>query len=201
MKRFHSLLLGAGLFLTACSGAMVDPSQPGPDSGVTSPDSGLDVQSVLSSATLGDEGCSGPTPARSGGSCIAIADAGTGPCGGLCRNSTIQIQFTAGARATPAHVEIADVELLDSTGGTVLQSLAASSPQAWDATTSTYQPWDQTVMPSSEVKSSYTISSPSWSTFGNSYPAPYRLRVTVRIDGTTVVLQSEAQYREPIVAT
>jgi hypothetical protein len=183
MKRFHSFLFGAGLLLTACSGASPEP----------------DVQSVVSSATLGDEGCSGSIPAGAG-SCVAVADGGTGPCGGLCRNTTIQIQFTAGSRATPAHVEIAGVELLDS-AGTQVESLSASNPTVWDAATSTYQPWDQTVPPSSEVKSSYTVSSPSWSTLGNSYSATYRLRITVRIDGTTVVLQSEALNREPPVAT
>jgi hypothetical protein len=201
---FPSPLAFAGAFvLAACSGAVADKPPPTQDGGVVSADSGLDVQAAISSATLGDEGCTGSTMARSGGACIAPASdaaVGTGPCGGPCRPSTIQIQFTAGVGSAPAHVEVAGVRLLDSSGA-LLQPLAASSPQAWDAATGAYSAWDQTISPSSQIKASYTLSPPSWSTLGQSYSATYRLEITLRIDGTPLVLQSGPLNREPIVAT
>jgi hypothetical protein len=188
--------------LAACSGAVAD-RPPAQDGGVDSPSSGLDVQAAISSATLGDQGCTGSTMARSGGACIAPqtdAAVGPGPCGGPCRPSTIQIQFTAGVGSAPAHIEVADVRLLDSAGA-MLQQLSASAPQVWDVTAGAYSAWDQTVSPSSQLKTSYTLSPPSWSSFGQSYSATYRLEITLRIDGTPLVLQSGPLNREPLVAT
>jgi hypothetical protein len=176
----------------------------GEDGGVISPSSGLEVQAAISSATLGDEGCASASgSSASAGACVAPAsDAAmrTGPCDSACRPSTIQIQFIAGAGKTSARVEVADVRLLDAAGAT-LERLSASDPQSWDAATGSYKPWDQTVLPSSALKASFTLSSPSWSTFGQSYSATYRLEITLLIDGTPLVLQSGPLNREPLVST
>ena len=191
----------------ACSGAIAEKSPPAQDGGVVSPSSGLDVHAAVASATLGDEGCAGPAGARLSGSsgiCAAPmsqdASLTTVPCDVGCRPSTIQIQFTAGTGKTPARVEVADVRLIDS-AGTAIQHLSASNPQVWDVATGSYQAWDQMVLPSSELAVGYTLSSPSWSTFGQSYSATYRIEVTLRIDGIALVLQSDPLSREPIVAT
>jgi hypothetical protein len=203
MHHGSRILLAFGFILAACSGGVVDQAPPGQQGKVVSPNSGPDVTAAIASAALGDQGCPGSNLAPVAGSCaIRAADAavGPGPCGGPCRPSTIQIQFTAATGSTAAHIEVGDVLLLDSTGAT-LENLAPSNPQEWDAASGTYTAWDQTVSPSSELTASYTLSSPSWSTLGNSYSATYLLRITLRIDGMTLVLQSSPLNREPLVAT
>lgn len=165
---------------------------------------GLSVDATIAAATLGDEcGASTGAPAQGdvAGRCAAD-ESGFAPsgCGG-CQASNVQISFKAGEGSAPAKIEIVSVTLNDAGDGAEVDQLEASSPQKWD-TSGGYSAWDQTIAPKSELKASYTLSSPAWSTMSDtSYSRKFRLRVTVKVDGSTVVLQSTVLSREPAVAT
>jgi hypothetical protein len=187
----------------ACAGAHDPPGMQ--QAGVTGPTTGLHVSVALSSAHLGAEGC---THDESGGlrtmSCVAPSDAGprgTGLCGGPCDFSSVQLAFASGSSGTAAHVQITQVALLDAATGMDLQALTAYTPLVWNGTQ--YDPWDETVAPSSQIKASYTLSPPAWSTFDASfsYSRQYKVRITIVIDGMAVTLESPALTRPPILAT
>ena len=109
--------------------------------------------------------------------------------------------FTSSDGSAPAKIEILAVTLHDANDGSEVDQLEASNPQKW-STSGGYSAWDQTIAPKSELKASYTLSSPAWSTMSDtSYSRKFRLRVTVKVDGTQVVLQSAILSREPAVAT
>jgi hypothetical protein len=92
------------------------------------------------------------------------------------------------------------VTLHDAKDNAQVDDLDASIPQKWTGTA--YATWDQTIAPTTELKASYHLSSPAWSTMGDvSYSRKFRLHVTVKIDGTAVTLVSAELSREPAVVT
>jgi hypothetical protein len=202
------LVVAATLF--ACSGGtgtVGGGSTSSPvDNGQLTSNSGLTVDATISAATLGDEcgdSSSKAAPAQGdvAGTCAAN-ESGFAPsgCGG-CQASNVQISFTSGDGSIPAKIEILGVTLHDANDGSEVDQLEASSPQKWDSSGG-YSAWDQTIAPKTELKASYTLSSPAWSTMSDtSYARKFRLRVTVKMDGAAVVLQSAILSREPAVAT
>lgn len=173
------------------------------DNGTLTSTNGLTVDATISAATLGDECASSGAPAQGdvAGKC-APSESGFAPtgCGG-CQQSNVQISFTSSDGSAAAKIEILAVTLHDANDGSEVDSLDASNPQKWNASGG-YTAWDQTIAPKSELKASYTLSSPAWSTMSDtSYSRKFRLRVTVKVDGTQVVLQSAILSREPAVAT
>lgn len=194
---------------------------------VTSPTSGLKVTATISAVTLGEE-CAN-TPAAGGGTSSGFAagdcasapsqtkpaDGGAGSgtgvapggCGGYCQGSNVQIAFTSTAGTKGATVEIVSVTLHDAQTGKLVDTLKSSKPQEWNG--NGYAAWDQVVPPASELKASYDLTSPAWSTLNgsdsarttNAYSTAYTLDVTLRIDGVEVTLESVAVNREPPVAT
>jgi hypothetical protein len=160
---------------------------------------GLSVEATIAAATLGDEcgGASGAPSSDFAGKCASES----GDCGSYCQQSNVQISFTSSDGSTPAKIQILAVTLNDAGDGSELDQLEASNPQKWN-TTGGYAAWDETITPKTELKASYTLSSPAWSTMSDqSYSRKFRLRVTVKIDGAQVVLQSAILSREPAVAT
>ncbi|MDB5215194.1 MAG: hypothetical protein JWO86_3121 [Myxococcaceae bacterium] len=214
------VVLGAlGIAAFACTAGSttggLGASAPVKQAEVTSPSSGLKVTATISAVTLGEE-CAN-TPAAGGASCAApsspkAADAGSGDiapggCGGFCQGSNVQIAFTATAGTKAATVEIVSVTLHEASTGKLVDTLKSSKPQSWNG--STYAAWDQKVQPASELKASYDLTSPAWSTINgsdssrttNAYSTAYTLDVTLSIDGVEVTLESVAVNREPPVAT
>jgi hypothetical protein len=63
--------------------------------------------------------------------------------------------------------------------------------------------WDETVRAGTEVKSSYTLSPPSWSSIapGGSYERAYKVQIVIEIDGNTATLESAPLERDPPVST
>jgi hypothetical protein len=213
-KRVHAAMvvgaLGVGsLAVLACTSGTVDgassgssvSSVPVQQAEITSPSSGLGISATIAAATLGEE-CGGSSGLRapSQGDCAPSME---GTCGGsFCQQSNVQIAFTATAGSQSANVEVVSVTLHDSATGDLVDTLTASRPQAWSG--SSYAAWDQTIKPSSELKASYDLTAPKWSTITSgrtSYSTKYRLNVTLRIDGVQFVLQSSDLNREPQVAT
>lgn len=207
-----ALLLGFGLVACSAGTNVGGPtSPPEPEGQVTVP-SGLQVQATISAATLGDAcgGGGGSSPPQGGiaSDCAEQklapgADGGAGSpttCGGSysgCQQSNLQLNFTTGAGSKKATVEMVSVVLLDDSGQ--IDSLTSSLPQSWDG--SKYATWDQTISPSSQLKASYNLTAPAWSRIGTSYGKNYKVRVTLRVDGANLVLESAALHREPQVAT
>lgn len=201
-----AVALAAVLF--ACSGGTgtiggANTSAP-VDNGQLTSANGLSVEATIASVTLGDECGSSGAPAQGdvAGRC-ASDESGFAPsgCGGGCQQSNVQISFTSSDGSGAAKIEIVSVTLHDAGDGSELDQLETSNPQRW-STSGGYSAWDQTIAPKTELKASYTLSSPAWSTMSDqSYSRKFRLRVTVKIDGTQVVLQSAILSREPAVAT
>lgn len=215
LKRFHgATVLGAfGLAAAvfACTAGTVGSSsgssgstQPQTQAEVTST-AGLVITATISAATLGEEcGNGGSLKAPSAGDCAPSEDGGT--CGGTsyCQQSNVQIAFTASAGSKSATVEVVSVTLHDSATGNLVDTLTASKPQSWSG--SSYAPWDETIKPGAQLKASYDLTAPKWSTITaakttSAYSTKYKLNVTLRIDGVEVVLQSTDLNREPQVAT
>jgi hypothetical protein len=172
---------------------------------VRSPTSGLDVDVALASAHLGAAGC---THDESTGlrtqSCAALppdASVGTGLCGGPCDYSKIQLSFKGGTGGSTAHVTISKAAILDAVSGAELQSLNVYTPLVWNGVQ--YVAWDENIAPSSDLKTSYTLSPPNWTGVDptNSYSRKYRVRVDLSIDGALLSLESDVLTRDPPVAT
>lgn len=196
------------VLVAACSGALVSEI---PGQVVTN--TNLKVTAAVSGLTLGDEGCAAangaadlapgscagapaaPRPAGDGGA----GDIAPGGCGGYCRSSSVQISFKASAEGKAASVEIVNVVLLE--GTKELETLTPSNPKAWNAAGSGYTTWNQSVSPGAEVRSTYSLSAPSWSKIGGTYTKQYKVRITVKIGDGTTVIDSEPVSREAPVAT
>jgi hypothetical protein len=176
---------------------------------ITAPTSGLVVTATVSAVTLGDE-CATAAAGKgvAAGTCAPSdsgADAASG-CGGpsYCQPSNVQLAFTAAAGTKSAKIEVLDVTLLDQASAQILDVLTASHPQVWSG--NAYAPWDELVTPSSDMKTSYDLSAPAWSTLNaksptSTYSTTYKIYVTLRIDGVKLTLQLVDLSREPAVAT
>jgi hypothetical protein len=169
--------LAVGVASTACGGGtQIDNGNPQQPPVTTSPTTGLTVTAAISSASLGGS------------------------------SANVQLAFLAGAATTAAAVEVVSVTLVDSTTGSVVDTLEASSPQVWNG--SGYAPWNQRVTPGGDLKASYQLTAPDWSTMnqgGNdmrtAYSRNFKLQVILRIDGVEVRMQSNDLQREPEFAT
>jgi hypothetical protein len=219
MNRALLLQIGLGVgfaLVVACSGGSttVDStsSSSGSSSGaltpqeeatVSPPSSALEVTASIIAVTLGDDcGSSKSGSFAPAGDCAPDPDGGGCSGGSLCRESNVQLSFKTG-NGSNAKVEITEVTLHDGKTGGKVATLTASSPQSWNGTE--YAAWDQTLAPSSDVKASYDLSSPTWSSIEkdgkSSYSSTYRLRVALKIDGVAILLESRELNREPAVAT
>lgn len=191
-------------FLIACSGGtgtVGGTNSPTPvDNGQLTSANGLSVGATIAAATLGEE-CGGSAGAPSSDFAGKCDSESGGSCGSYCQQSNVQISFTSSDGSTNAKIEILSVTLHDAADGTEVDQLESSNPQKW-STSGGYVAWDETIAPKTELKASYNLSAPAWSTMTDtSFSRKFRLRVTVKIDGTQVVLQSAVLSREPAVAT
>jgi hypothetical protein len=157
------------------------------------------VTATIAAATLGEE-CA---PAKGTADCAPSENGGFAPggCGG-CQRSSVQMAFDVTSGKGTAKVEIVSVTLHDASTGKQLDALKAGSPQQWMG--NAYVPWDESL--AADLKASYELSAPAWSTFATTdgrlaYQTPYRLHVTLSIDGVQVVLESVDLTREPPVVT
>jgi hypothetical protein len=198
--------LGAGAFAcTAGSGPVGletgTSAAPVRQAEVTLPGSGVKITAT---------NCVSATPpstkAADGGGASGIAPSdGCGSPSSYCQGSNVQIAFNATAGSQSATVEIVSVTLLDASTGKLVDTLHASKPQSWNG--NAYTTWDQSIAAAGELKASYDLTSPAWSTLSGSdtsrtaYSTAYTLNVTLRIDGVEVTLESASVNREPPVST
>ena len=211
-----SLLVFCGLgaisaAVIACSGGVTAPGAGGTSGSVVTPEpqqqaeitapSGLKVSASIAAASLGEE-------CGSGGALKAPSqkDCAEGGCTSYCQQSNVQIAFNARAGSKAAVIRISKVELVDSATGIVVDTLTASKPQAWNG--SAYAAWDQNVTPGGDLKASYDLTAPKWSTIDSStakgtssWSKSYKLHVTLTIEGIEVILESTDLNRQPVAVT
>jgi hypothetical protein len=204
-----TLLVGLAVF--ACSGGSgtIGEGTLFQEQGELTAPSGLTVTATITAVTLGDDCGSGAPAAGFAGDCAPAEDESgraAGGCGGggWCQQSNVQLAFNAAAGTTGATITVLQVTLHDATDGSQVDALEASNPRAWDG--STYAPWTGAIAPSSDVKATFDLSAPSWSTMASgdewsTYSQKFRLRVTLQIDGATMTIESNVLDREPAVAT
>jgi hypothetical protein len=205
MRRLLPLCL---LALSACSGATpleVPGDAATPD--VATPQ--VTVSAAIASAALAND-----CPATSGAArdCAPrpASDAGSGlvePCGGYCRQTSLQITFTVAANGTAdpvLPVTITSVRLIDQATGAALDTLTPREPQRWQE--AQYVTWDGALRGLGETRASYKLSAPNWNAIGagntfSTYGRAFRLEVTVVVNGQTLVLRSGELMRAPEVVT
>lgn len=188
------------------SGSVITP-EPQQQAQITAP-SGMKVSASIAAASLGEECGSSGIQAPSQGDCAV------GGCTSYCQQSNVQIAFNAGAGSKAAAIQIIKVELVDSVSGNVVDTLTASKPQVWNG--STYSAWDQNVTPGGDLKASYDLTAPKWSTIDStaaaggttkdgrgtsSWSKAYKLHVTLSIDGVEIILESTDLNRQPVAVT
>ena len=163
--------------MMACGGAS-EIEAPQPAGETTNPETNLKVKATIASASLGDS------------------------------SANVQIAFFASDATAPASVSIAKVLLVDSRTGATVDTLEASTPGVWNGRS--YETWNEKVTPGGDLKASYQLTAPKWSAIdGNgtrtsgtsSYSIPYKLRISLLIDGSEVTIDSEELQREPQVVT
>ncbi len=131
-----------------------------------------------------------------------------GNCGGSrrhCEQTSMQLTLTP-AIDLKSGVKIKRVELLDKQGK-VVQTLTASAPTQWSATTGAYVAWDEK-LGKAAVRASYNLSSPDWNKLTNGrMNAPshtFQLRVIVSVGGADRTVEKTAIVParvEPMVVT
>lgn len=193
-RRMNAKILSlsvACIAFAACGIDLVHPTKcggPGPS-----------ATASLSSVTLAQDCGSAAAPAEKADFAAGACLAGT-PCPSFCRQSSMQLQFSAFEKS---EVSILDVRLIDPKTGQVLERLKSREPQQWSG--DAYISWDQVLQPTVVLKASYKLSAPSYnypgagdSRFG--YASKYTVEVDVLINGELHTVTGEAT-REPEVVT
>jgi hypothetical protein len=209
MKKLHAAFAFAALAAVgfACTGgAGTGDSTTGPVT--TTPTSqeqievppGITVTATFVSATLGDDCAAKADSSFAPSDCYVPPDGGSCRGTSTCQQSNMQISFKSAGTAS-AKIEIVSVSLRDA-AGTEVAKLTSREPRLWKD--SSYVTWDEILPAASEVKASYNLSAPPWSTLGLSTTRTqqtYRLRVEIKINGSPVTIESTDLTREPVVVT
>lgn len=151
-----------------------------------------DVESELSSVTLSDD-C--------GGTGLVAPDcAAEDSFCGFCRQSGLQLHFTAVHVDETLPVEIVSVELLEE-GGLFISNLTPRDPRTFGD--EGYETWDETIAPGEELHVTYDTTAPDWSIAEGERgrATRYRVRVVVRIDGIERTLELAPVTREAEIVT
>ncbi len=170
----RSLLLAAMLAAFACGGGTDIDTQPtSPEKKeVVNQSTGLKVSATIAAATLGSS------------------------------YANVQIAFFASDATSAAAVQIVSAELVDESSGAIDAVYSASNPQVWNGRS--YETWNEKVTPGGDLKASYQLkdnADPTGRGSTISYKATYRLKLTLRIDGADMTIESGQLQREPEVAT
>ena len=127
-----------------------------------------------------------------------------------CEQSRVQLLLRASAGDTPAHIELVSVRLNEAGSKRELSQLMARNPQQWSTPSNRYVPWDLTLSPGQELRTSFDLTAPNWTAIGGGNPwntmgMHFTLSVTLRIDGheRAVDFQVTSPFlmREPNVKT
>lgn len=122
---------------------------------------------------------------------------GFAPGGMPCSQSSMQISITGQGDAS-SKLAIKATRLLNPKGDAV-GTLATRRPKIWQA--EGYAPWDETIMPKTDVKASYKLSLPNWTEVqnkieGSTYNTMFRVEADIEIDGVPKTIRSSEVVRE-----
>lgn len=215
MRRLLPLCL---LALSACSGA-TPLSEPDAAADVVTAD--VAAAQVVVSAAIASASLANDCPSPDGGSAGVAESCARRPavdgggafdsaCGSYCRQTNLQINFTVASIGTPPPfapalpLTITRVRLLDGATDAELDVLTPREPQRWEG--SQYVGWDNTLRGYGETRASYKLTAPNWVRIAgmntwSTYGRPFRLEVTVSVNGQTLVLRSGELMRAPEVVT
>jgi hypothetical protein len=161
---------------------------------------GITVTATFVSATLGDDCAAKAESSFAPSDCYVPPDGGTCRGTSTCQQSNMQIAFKSAGNAS-AKIEIVSVSLRDASG-TEVAKLTSREPRIWKD--NAYVAWDEVLPAASELKASYNLSAPPWSTMSGTVRTTeqtYRLRVEINVNGSPVTIESTDLTREPVVVT
>ncbi len=115
-----------------------------------------------------------------------------------CTQSSLQIAIT-GQGETSSEFSIKEVRILGPKGKT-LDVIGSRLPTIWKD--NTYVPWNQVILPKTDVKASYKLGFRGWRTVeetlgGSSYGPAFIVEADVEVGGTTKTIRSAPVIREP----
>lgn len=158
------------------------------------------------SSGSGNEGFAAPAPTNASAGPLpqpsVIASISSGSLGDECTSCESNMQIAFDARTSTgmkaATIEVVSVTLLESATGNLVDTLAVSNARVWNG--GAYVPWDRSVKPGGDLKASYDLTAPVWSKIDGSeagrygsapsYSKSFKLRVTLRVDGLEMILES-----------
>jgi hypothetical protein len=150
-----------------------------------------EIALVMSAATLGDDcGQAEPTPA------VKSEKAAQGPGKAdmirpkmkrRCEQSSMQLSVQAENGGATVEMRVTKVELFDA-NGKPLGELFARSPSVWSQT-GAYQPWDQKIVPGTQLQVTYPLSQPNWTSIGNRRNQTFVLKATLAVGGADRAVQ------------
>ncbi len=171
-------------------------------------DGGLAVSAEIASVSLAND-CptSGLTDSAAPGLVAGDCAIAATNCG-FCQQSTLQLDFKAGAArpnsSDAAVVEVVTVRILDASTNRVLDEVSARAPTQF--VNDRFQAWNEQVAAGRQVRASYKLEAPDWTKIGSgeafrTRSMPLRVEVVLRIDGVLRTLRSGEITREPEVVT
>lgn len=178
------------------------------DAHITPDASVLQLEASISSASLASDCGSAERPGLIG-DCAPPPEDCEGEacyCGLPCQQSNMQLSLKIDGIRGGTTVEVVKVELFPTTDDLPgpLDTLSAYEPKVWDG--ETYSAWDEQLAPGTETKVSYNLTAPDWEQIGGgepwqTYSMTFSLRVTLKINGEAVTLNSDEIMREPEIVT
>jgi hypothetical protein len=116
-----------------------------------------------------------------------------------CSQSSMQIAITGQGEASSTF-RITALRLLGPKGET-LSEMQPRMPMIWKA--DGYAAWDQTILPKTDIKASYKLSSPDWGQVqeklgSGSYGPLFRLEAELKIDDVSKTIRSSETTRQRI---
>ena len=114
-----------------------------------------------------------------------------------CEQTSMQLAVTA-AGGSPAKLQVKKVELFDQSGKS-LGVLAASKPTRWSDKSSSYEAWDESVVPDQKLSVSYVLAQPNWDAVPDRMNKTYTVKAIVTVDGGDRAVSKDVEVRAPTI--
>jgi len=113
-----------------------------------------------------------------------------------CEQSSMQLSVKSAASGAPATLTVKKVELFDDQG-TMIGELTPRDPGVWAVDGTSYNAWDQTVAPGTELSVSYALSQPPWGTVSSRWNRTYVLKAVITVGGNDQAVQHDVHIEAP----
>jgi hypothetical protein len=131
-------------------------------------------------------------------------------CPSFCQQSSVQVEFEAGAFEAPVDIRVLGATLLLADAEKVVDEIDVRSPTVF-AEGGRYVAWDGELAPNAAIDTSHELVGPNWSSVAgatagsrsgfDTYGMSFLLDLTVEIDGHVRILRSGPISRAPIIDT